>query len=432
MTKLVLAGTFLVTIVLNILLLISYFGLNHHYVGLRLIIGISVIAYLGLVLAFLRYNFIKLAAWMLIGLYTSIATFVLLIWGINAPIGILVLGFVIVLASVMRGAKSIIPVTILMIGILIILQVHTGMGLSSPDLSSFDNASSFGDVISYSMIFTVFALIAWLSRTQMEQALLRTLAAESALKKEKESLANKLEVQTQNLRESQLKEMKQLYKFAELGQLTTIILHELANYLSVLTLDIEDIKERHHNSIAIDRAKESIFYIDAIIDQVRNQIKESDSIEKFRVSNVVEETIHQLRKKLPHANIDLNNKLLHEKSPFIIGDPLRLSQAIIILVTNAAQATKPTSIPRIIISQSKVKSAVQISVRDYGVGIISNNRQNLFNPKKSEKIGGLGIGLYITKQIIETHFKGTIVLDPSFEYTQFTITLPVISTPRPS
>jgi signal transduction histidine kinase len=423
MTRIILFGSFVVDISLIAMLCLSFLILGHRYVGARIAVGLIVLAYLIFVGYFIHKQRVRIGAWMLVSLYAIIGLSILHNWGINAPVGILILGFVIVLTGVMLGAKHIITVTFGIILALIILQYLNIIGVSQPDRSTLDNNSTYGDVASYAVIFCIFALIAWLSGSRMEDTLERVLAAELELQNERDVLAIRVEEQTKKLRDAQQKELKQLYKFAELGQLTTIILHELANYLSVLTLDIDDLKERHENSIAISHAKESIFYIDTIIDQVRNQIKDSDNAHKFDALLTTKDSMEQLRKKLVNSDIKLFVEDKSKSDYTIYGDPLRLFQAITILVTNAAQANtaKQTEIS---VEVSSTKSKILISVKDFGKGIAEHTRKTLFEPQKSTKTAGLGIGLYITKQIVETHFKGKIWLSPSLEYTQFNIEVP--------
>jgi len=425
MTRIVLLGTLVFAILLYILLCVSYFVLEHSYVLPRILIGTTVLIYLSVTANFILNKHIKIGAWMLTILYVLLAIFILQTWGINAPVGILILGFVILLASVMMGSRYIIGVTLGVIFILLSLHLLTVLNINHPDRSTLDNNSTPWDVISYSAIFSIFALIAWLSGRQTERALQRALNAEHELQKEKDLLAVRLEEKTKSLRESQIMEMKQLYRFAELGQLTTVILHELANYLSILTLDIDDIKERHQSSAAIEHAKESIYYIDEIIEKVREQIKESDNVYKFNVSKVLKETIVQLKKKLPNADIEhrIRSADRYAQSK-IFGDPLRFAQAIVILATNADQATISKGRSRIIIESYVSGSSVFISVKDFGPGISSSVKNKLFEPHKSAKGEGLGIGLYIIRQIIETHFKGEITLTDN-EHTCFTIRLPI-------
>jgi len=425
MTQLILYGSFIVAVILVTLLIISLFALHDAYVVIRIFAGAATILYLCIVAHILKLNHTRIGAWMLIILYWVIAGFILRAWGVNAPIGILLLGFVIILTNILLGSRYIGFITAAAILLLIVLQVSSEAGLTHPDRSVLDDESTFGDIANYSVVFSIFALIAWLSGKRTEDSLRRALSAEMQLQEERDSLAHTLEERTRSLHESQAKEMKQLYRFAELGQLTTIILHELANYLSVLTLDIDDLKERHQNSLAIDRAKESISYIDTIIDQVRDQIKQSDTIEKFHPAPIIKNTIVQLKKKLPtiHLTFTDTRSAVHKKKT-ITGDPLRLSQVITILVTNAAQAHTTQRRARIFIEIYSTATSLTISVQDFGPGISILKRQKLFEPHNSVKQHGLGIGLYITKQIIETHFKGKVSLDPSLEFTKFNLKIP--------
>ena len=425
MTQLILYGSFIVAVILVVLLAVSLFALHDAYVVVRIIAGLVIILYLCVVAHILKLKHTRIGAWMLIILYWMIAGFILHAWGVNAPIGILLLGFVIILTNILLGSRYIGFITAAAILLLVFLQLSSEIGLAHPDRSVLDDTSTFSDIANYSVIFSIFALIAWMSGRRTEDSLRRALAAELQLQEERDSLARTLEERTRSLHESQAKEMKQLYRFAELGQLTTVILHELANYLSVLTLDIDDLKERHQNSLAIDRAKESISYIDTIIEQVRDQIKQSDTIEKFNPSPVIKNTITQLKKKLPAIHITFTDtrNAVHKKKT-IVGDPLRLSQVITILVTNAAQANVTQRRARIFIEIHATATTLTISVKDFGPGISAQKRQKLFEPHNSVKQHGLGIGLYITKQIIETHYKGSVGLDPSLAFTKFNLKIP--------
>lgn len=424
-TRVILIGSLIINVLLLCWLLLGLLILDQKYVIERIIIGVVVLIYLLFVVYLIYKERIRLGAWMMVGLYGIIGLFVLHTWGINAPLGILALSFVIFLTSIILGVKPVVVVTATTITSLIVLQSLNLIGISQPDRSMLDDRSTFGDVAIYSIIFCIFALIAWLSGRMMEYTLERALRAESELQKERNVLAVRVQEQTKNLKNAQQKELKQLYKFAELGQLTTIILHELANYLSILTLDIDNLKDRHQNSLAIAQAKESIFHIDNMIDQVRTQLKDSDNSHRFNCLEATKDTIKQLRPKFPHANLTLFVEETSKRTYAIYGDPLRLSQAVTILVTNAAQAhTEKTA--NISIEISATKQHITISVKDFGKGVPERIRKILFEPQKSTKNKGLGIGLYVTKQIIETHFKGKIWLSPSTEYTQFSIEIPTL------
>jgi len=422
--KIVLVGTLGVVAALILLLIASLTIYHNNYVIWRVLVGAAILVYLIIAAFCFKHARFDATAWMLILLYTAIGTGILAIWSINAPIGVLVLGFVIFLSGVMLGARYIIPVTIGVVLLLFCLQTLDHFNLIDPDRSLLSVESTFGDVASYGTIFAIFALISWLTRRQTEASLVRALSAERALKKEKILLASRLKQRTRMLREAQLEEMRQLYDFAELGQLTTAILHDLANQLSVLTLDIDDLGHSDARISTVSQAKESIRNIDDMVKRVRKKINNSTKPERFKVSTVIDEVLDILRPLAEKSHILISMEA-SRPSPYIVGDPLRLSQVLTVLVNNARTAD---GVKNIHVSIKLKEGVVSIMVADDGIGIPAGIRKKLFEPMRSTKANGLGIGLYIAKQIIITHFKGKIYLKDGRRGTKFVIELPLPTT----
>jgi signal transduction histidine kinase len=427
-----LAGTFLFVALLLAMLLVGYFVLGNEYLFARMILCASVFFYLFYAAIQLQKQHFKVVGWMLIAMYIALGLIILFFWGINAPIGILVLGFTIILAGVLGGTRYIIPVASMMVGFLAALHVISAAGIVTPDRAQLDDASTWGDVISYGIIFIIFALVSWLSRRQMEQSLQRALAAEAALEVEKDLLAIRLEEQTRHLREVQFDEMRQLYRFAELGQLSTALLHELANHLTILTLDIDDLQQRHSRSRAIVHAKESISHLDAMVDQVRQQLRETNLTKEISIAPLINETLATIESKAKTAGVALEYEpVASQRNLSVFGDPLRLSQILTVLITNAIESyqtlEKGKSKRRVLIEAAKKKSDLRITVTDWGSGIPEKERKRLFMPFRSTKQDGMGVGLFIAKEMIETHFKGTISLDKATSHTTFVIQIPTES-----
>jgi signal transduction histidine kinase len=427
-----LVGTFLFVSLLLAMLLVGYFILGNTFLLERTILCASVFIYLFFAAVLLQNRHYQAVGWMLIAMYVLLGFVILFFWGINAPVGILVLGFTIILAGVLGGTRYIIPVASAMVALLAVLHVGSANGWVHPDRTPLDDASTWGDVISYGIIFLIFALVSWLSRRQMEQSLQRALQAEALLEKEKDMLAVRLEEQTRHLREVQFDEMRQLYRFAELGQLSTALLHELANHLTVLTLDIDDLHQRHSRSRAIAHAKESISHLDAMVDQVRQQLRETNLVKEIPIPSLVNETLATIESKAKTAGVSLEYEApVSQKNLFVFGDPLRLSQILTVLVTNAVEAyqaiKKEGAERRVVIKTVKRKSNIEISVSDWGSGIPEKERKRLFLPFRSTKEDGMGVGLFIAKEMIETHFKGTIMLDKPTSRTTFVIQIPAVA-----
>ena len=107
-------------------------------------------------------------------------------------------------------------------------------------------------------------------------------------------------------------------------------------------------------------------------------------------------------------------------------DPIRVGQVVTNLVTNALKYS-PTDKP-VDVSIGATADTVTIEVRDYGAGVPIEIREHLFERfvqgHASSYQSGLGLGLFISKQIVELHH-GTIVADfPDSGGTAITVTLP--------
>ncbi len=113
----------------------------------------------------------------------------------------------------------------------------------------------------------------------------------------------------------------------------------------------------------------------------------------------------------------------------IAGDDRRLEQVVLNLLTNAI--CHASGSPRIDVRLSCADGQVALEVQDYGPGIASANLANIFSRfyrgERAEQSpgGGLGLGLYIAREIVVAH-GGTIDVHSTLgEGTTFTVRLPV-------
>ena len=73
------------------------------------------------------------------------------------------------------------------------------------------------------------------------------------------------------------------------------------------------------------------------------------------------------------------------------------------LVKNAVQATTTVNDPNIIVAVKELHTEVEITVTDNGVGITKENEAKIFEPKFTTKSSGMGLGLAMVKNIMETY-----------------------------
>ena len=113
----------------------------------------------------------------------------------------------------------------------------------------------------------------------------------------------------------------------------------------------------------------------------------------------------------------------------ITGDKDRLGQALINLITNAVKYSPGAN--WVEITLSSCNESATISVRDYGVGIPQAQQQRIFDRyyrmagTRGKIVPGLGIGLYIAREIIKRHGGDIVVESEEGRGSIFTITLPV-------
>ena len=423
MTAIILRGSLLVAIALTSLIIIhGYF--SGDILGVRVICCLIVVIYLLIAELNARKGHYILAGWMVMVLYALLAAVTLLLWGLNTPVGVLAVGFVVFLSGVMLGPKHILWVILSVAALLITIQHFHNSGYIDPDNEALSKPSHYFDVLVYITILGIFALISWLSGKQTEYSIIRAQNAEEKVRAEKAGLVEKLEEQSLRLRQTQLQEMVSLYKFAAIGQSTTATLHELSNLLSVLTLDIDDISQQHQRSEAIVNTKEGINHINELVRQARRQLHDNRNVEIFNVIPVIEQTLKEFQPKFKMRGVELQKQILQRKSFRIIGDSLNVSHVITILINNALDACIGIVNPKIIIKVEQMNNSLKIDVIDNGIGIPDSQRSSLFSPRQSEKPSGLGVGLYITRHIIENQLHGRISFSAPIVGAHFSIQLP--------
>jgi signal transduction histidine kinase len=91
--------------------------------------------------------------------------------------------------------------------------------------------------------------------------------------------------------------------------------------------------------------------------------------------------------------------------PAVLGDELQLEQVFLNLLRNAIDATAqiPAGRRRIALEATTTDGAVEIAIEDNGSGIAANFEPLLFEPFETTKATGMGLGLSISRQIVESH-----------------------------
>jgi signal transduction histidine kinase len=145
--------------------------------------------------------------------------------------------------------------------------------------------------------------------------------------------------------------------------------------------------------------------IRAIISRIRTLFtKDAPDRVELDMNEVIQEVTVLVRSEAArnHVQFKLN---LADHLPLIIGDRVQLQQVLINLILNGIAAMRTvTDRPRNLdISSAKHGDGVLVRVQDCGIGVDPNNLQRIFEPFFTTKRQGIGIGLSISRSIIESH-----------------------------
>ena len=234
----------------------------------------------------------------------------------------------------------------------------------------------------------------------------------------------KLKETIEELRETQ-EELVRKEKLAILGQLAGGVGHELRNPLGAiksfvyfLNMALEDPEPKIKETLEILDSEVAACerIIGSLLDFARPK---PPTRQKIDVNDVVREA--QSRTAVPES-VEVVRQL-DEALPIILGDPDQLSRVFVNILLNAIQAM-PEGGLLTVTSELPSQEWVAISFTDTGVGIPEDSLEKLFEPLYTTKAKGIGLGLAITKDLVEAH-GGTIEVQSEVgKGSTFTVRLP--------
>jgi len=225
-----------------------------------------------------------------------------------------------------------------------------------------------------------------------------------------------------------LNEQEQLRK-----RLTQDISHELRTPLTILQSHIEAISDGiwEPSPEKLDICKDEVIRLTKLVEQLKDLTNiESHKImldiKKFNLSDSLNDILKAFELKFRDKNINVIPDL--KPNVFINADRDKISQTVINILSNALKYTNPEG--EVFINLIENKDEVHIIIKDTGIGIDEKDLPYIFerfyrsDKSRNRKTGGVGIGLTITKSLVEAH-KGKITVESQKDRgTKFTITLP--------
>ena len=159
-------------------------------------------------------------------------------------------------------------------------------------------------------------------------------------------------------------------------------------------------------------------------------LMKNEQFERSRidVKKFIEEMVSLVRRNAEEHKISLRLDLDAEL-PQIFGDRVRLQQVVLNLIINGLEAINTTGengFRELVVRASNDEpDVVTISVRDSGIGIDEENKDRIFDSFFSTKSKGLGMGLSISRSIIEEHGGRLWVTQNPVQGATFSFTVPI-------
>jgi PAS domain S-box-containing protein len=241
------------------------------------------------------------------------------------------------------------------------------------------------------------------------------------------------EQERERLRQAQA-DLAHVNRVATMGELTASVAHEVNQPIAAavtnaktclrwLTRDQPDLEEARAAAMRIvndgTRAAEIIRRIRLLFK------KETSERELVDINEVVEEMVVLLRGEAMRYSIFLKTEL-EANTPRVMADRVQLQQVLMNLMLNAVDAMKDASGTRelVIKSQHGEIDQVLVSVNDTGVGLPPGQADQIFTAFFTTKPHGTGMGLSISRSIVESHGGRLWAADNSPRGTSFCFSLP--------
>ncbi|MBF0536852.1 MAG: PAS domain S-box protein [Nitrospirae bacterium] len=228
--------------------------------------------------------------------------------------------------------------------------------------------------------------------------------------------------------------MFQQSRLASMGEMVSYIAHQWRqplNALNIMLFNIEDVCHIEEgdpellNNLLKD-ATAIILKMSTTIDDFRNFFKHSKEKVLFSVKNIIAETLAIVEPSFKFHNINVT--LIDNDDIFITGFSNEYSQVILNIMNNAKDAIleKKITAGKITIAFYEDNQGSVVTITDNAGGIAPDIMDRIFEPYFTTKMEGkgTGIGLYMSKMIIEEHMNGSITATNTTDGAMFTIIVP--------
>lgn len=296
-----------------------------------------------------------------------------------------------------------------------------------------------------------------ITNNELEAEISVRIKAEAQILELINTLEKRVDEET-NKRMAQEQMLIQQSKMAAMGEMIGAIAHQWRQPINAISLIIQDMKsafdygelDKDYIKRIVEDTLGQVMHMSATIDDFKNFFKPSKEKVDFKLNSSVIKVIYLIYDQLIKADINIAleckyevlNKSCIEKYPklhicepeiMVFGYPNEFKQVVLNLISNAMDAIKKKrqdassglEIGEIIVTLSKTDQNAKLEIMDDGGGIPKEIIDRIFEPYFTTKGDeGTGIGLYMSKTIIEQNMHGKIYVSNTTKGAIFTIELP--------
>jgi C4-dicarboxylate-specific signal transduction histidine kinase len=195
--------------------------------------------------------------------------------------------------------------------------------------------------------------------------------------------------------------------------LTTSIAHEVNQPLAAVVANADacvawlafDKPNLEEARAAAERAVQGATRASDVIGRIRSLInKEEPQRAEIQINEIIEEAValHGIQASTDNLSVEIE---LTPGLPVVLGDRIQLQQVVLNLMRNGIEAMASVADrPRLLLIRSQMEAGqVLFSIRDSGIGVSAEAMSRLFEPFFTTRNQGIGMGLAISRSIIEAH-----------------------------
>jgi signal transduction histidine kinase len=251
-----------------------------------------------------------------------------------------------------------------------------------------------------------------------QAALIAGLLLERQARKREAEQAGKARMETGRYREN----LAHLVRVHTVGEMSTAIAHEvnqplvaIKNYALAARRRLAGVMDAAKVEELLDKIEAQASRAGNVLQSLRAMVKKHDpETTEIEVGELIADAVKLVEMEIRNVNIRVESAISPDL-PRVFGDGIQIQQVVLNLTRNAIEAIEEAGIANSVIKVGVVATAeneIAVSVADCGPGISPEDAEHIFDPFYSTKGGGLGVGLSISRAIVEAH-GGRLSLAPN-------------------